>query len=57
MNNFNAQPFQPSQMNSQGLNFASKAFVPNGGAGNGQTINNITINNYCGNSDGEQQMN
>lgn len=44
-------------MNSQGLNFASKAFVPNGGAGNGQTINNITINNYCGNSDGEQQMN
>jgi len=46
---FNTQAFQPAQAPSQGLNYASKAFVPNNSTSNGQTINNITINNFGGN--------
>lgn len=38
---------------SQGLNFESKAFKPAQSAN--QTVNNITINNFGGNIDGQEQ--
>jgi hypothetical protein len=44
--NCQGQAFQAIPAPTQGLNFSSKAFVPNSNETSGQTINNITINNF-----------